>query len=88
MANTLKGWLADNTVTTQDKTDRILVLESTGKADINKVYDDMQAEDTGLRRETIVHAVTLYNRICARLLMNGYQLNTGLFYAVPVFSAW
>ena len=85
MANTLKGWLADNTVTTQDKTDRILVLESTGKADINKVYDDMQAEDTGLRRETIVHAVTLYNRICARLLMNGYQLNTGLFYAVPRF---
>lgn len=88
MANTLKGWLADNTVTTQDKTDRILVLESTGKVDINKVYDDMQAEDTGLRRETIVHAVTLYNRICARLLMNGYQLNTGLFMLSPVFSAW
>ena len=29
MANTLKGWLADNTVTT-DPNDKILVLESAG----------------------------------------------------------
>lgn len=81
MANTLKTWLTPNTVTT-DPNDKILVLESTGKADINKVYEDMLAEDTGLRRETIVHVTSLYERICARLLMNGYQLNTGLFYAV------
>lgn len=85
MANTLKGWLADNSVTS-DPNDRILVLESTGKADINKVYEEMLAEDTGLRRETIVHVTTLYERICARLLMNGWYLNTGLFYAVPRFT--
>ena len=85
MANTLKGWMASNTVTT-DPTDKILVLESTGKADINKVYEEMRAEDTGLRQETIVHVVSLYERICARLLMNGWQLNTGLFYAVPRFT--
>lgn len=30
MANTLKGWLADNTVTA-DPNDKILVLESTGQ---------------------------------------------------------
>lgn len=84
MANTLKGWMAPNTVTA-DPNDKILVLESTGKADINKVYEEMLAEDTGLRKETIVHVVTLYERICARLLMNGWQLNTGLFYAVPRF---
>lgn len=82
MANTLKVWMVPNSVTPDPK-DKIFILESTGKADINKVYDEMQAEDTGLRRETIVHAVTLYNRICARLLMNGWQLSTGLFYAVP-----
>lgn len=85
MANTLKGWLADNTVTA-DPNDKILVLESTGKADINKVYEEMLNEDTGLRKETIVHVTTLYERICARLLMNGWQLNTGLFYAVPRFT--
>ena len=28
MANVLKGWLADNTVTTDNKDDKILVLES------------------------------------------------------------
>lgn len=82
MANTLKVWMVPNSVTPDPK-DKIYILESTGKADQNKVFDEMQAEDTGLRRETIVHSVTLYNRICARLLMNGWQLNTGLFYAVP-----
>lgn len=82
MANTLKAWIVPNTVTT-DPNDKILVLETTGKADINKVYNEMRAEDTGLRPETIVHVVTLYERICARLLLNGWQLNTGLFYAVP-----
>lgn len=82
MANTLKVWMAPNTVTTDPK-DKIFVLETTGKADINKIYEEMRAEDTGLRPETIVHVVTLFERICARLLMNGWQLNTGLFYAVP-----
>lgn len=85
MANTLKAWMVPNTVTT-DPNDKILVLESTGKADINKVYEEMLSEDTGMRKETIVHVVTLYERICARLLMNGWQLNTGLFYAVPRFT--
>lgn len=85
MANTLKGWLADNTVTS-DPNDKILVLESTGKADISKIYEEMLAEDTGLRKETIIHVTTLFTRICARLLMNGWQVNTGLFYAVPRFT--
>lgn len=85
MANTLKGWLVDNTVTA-DPNDKILVLESTGKADMKKVHEEMLAEDTGLRPETIVHVTTLYERVCARLLMNGYVLNTGLFYAVPRFT--
>ena len=84
MANTLKAWMAPNTVTS-DPNDKILILETTGKADINKVYEEMLAEDTGLRIETIVHVVTLFERICARLLMNGWQLNTGLFYAVARF---
>lgn len=84
MANTLKGWLAPNTLTPDEK-DRILVLEGAGKADLDKVYEEMLAEDTGLRRETIVHSVTLYNRVCSRLLMNGWSLNTGMFYAVPRF---
>ncbi|WP_304247743.1 DUF4469 domain-containing protein [Parabacteroides gordonii] len=82
MANTLKAWMAPNSVTSDPK-DKIFVLETTGKADIHKIYEEMRAEDTGLRPETIVHVVTLFERVCARMLMNGWQLNTGLFYAVP-----
>ena len=74
--------MAPNSVTS-DPNDKIFVLETTGKADIDKIYEEMRAEDTGLRPETIVHVVTLFERVCARLLMNGWQLNTGLFYAVP-----
>jgi len=74
--------MAPNSVTPDPK-DKIFVLETTGKADIDKIYEEMRAEDTGLRPETIVHVVTLFERVCARMLMNGWQLNTGLFYAVP-----
>ena len=77
--------MAPNTVTPDPK-DKIFILETTGKADINKIYEEMRAEDTGLRPETIVHVVTLFERICARLLMNGWQLNTGLFRRAS--SAW
>lgn len=81
MKKTLKGWIADNSVTA-DKTDKILLLESAGKVDINDIIDGMLKEDTGLRPETLRHAVTLYNRIVADFILNGYQVNTGLFYAV------
>lgn len=82
MANSLKVWMTPNTVTT-DPNDKIFVLEGTGTADIDKIYEEMQREDTGLRIETLVHVVTLFERVCARMLMNGFQLNTDLFYAVP-----
>lgn len=81
MQNKLKGWLADNTVTA-DENDKILILESAGNVNLDDIYKEMRAEDTGLRNETLVHVVTLYERIVARLLMNGYNVNTGLFYAV------
>lgn len=85
MLNKLKGWLASNTVT-KDPNDRILVLDAAGKVGIDKIIEEMRSEDTGLRPETLTHVVSLYDRVVARLLMNGYQVNTGLFYAVPRFT--
>ena len=85
MQNTLKGWLADNTVTTDDKTDKILLLESAGNIGLEQIYKEMKEEDTGLKRETIVHVVTLFLRIVMRLILNGYSVNTGLFRAVVQF---
>jgi len=85
MSNKLQGWLAHNTLT-EDPNDRILVLNSAGTKSNEELYEDMRAEDTGLRRETLVHVVTLYERIVARALMNGFNVTTGLFYAVPRFK--
>lgn len=81
MKKVLKGWITDNSVTA-DKTDKILLLESAGKVDFEDIIDEMLKEDTGLRPETLRHAVQLYNRIVTDFILNGYQVNTGLFYAV------
>lgn len=85
MLNTLKGWLADNSVTTDNKDDKILLLESSGKVGLEQIYKEMKEEDTGLRMETIVHVVTLFLRVVMRLILNGYSVNTGIFRAVVQF---
>ena len=53
MKTELKGWLADNTVTTDNKEDKILALESAGNLTLSDVLDEMKKEDTGLRAETL-----------------------------------
>lgn len=86
MKKELKGWLADNTVTGENNGDKILVLESAGGLTLNDVLDEMRKEDTGLRKETLAHAVDLYHRTLAELVLNGYSVNTGLFRIVPQFK--
>ena len=83
MKKVLKGWLTDNAVTVNNKTDKILLLQSAGSLDLDDVLEEMQKQDTGLRPETMRHAVTLYHRVVMDLILNGYSVNTGLFRAVP-----
>lgn len=85
MQNKLCGWLTDNSLTADPK-DRILVLDPAGDAGLEEIYKEMLEEDTGLRQETMTHVVTLFQRIVARFLMNGFNVNTGLFHAVPRFT--
>lgn len=85
MKHTLKGWLVDNAVTTDNKEDKILLLESAGNLTLNDVLSEMKKEDTGLREETIEHAVKLYHRVLSDLVLSGYSVNTGVFRAVPQF---
>ena len=85
MKHTLKGWLVDNAITTDNKEDKILLLESAGNLTLEDVLSEMKKEDTGLRGETIEHAVKLYHRIVSDLTLSGYSVNTGLFRAVPQF---
>lgn len=82
MKKILKAWLADNSVTTDNKTDKILILESAGSLTQQDIIDEMLKQDTGLRVETLRHSIDLYNRILMDLILTGYSVNTGLFRAV------
>ena len=42
--NVLRAWLVDNTVTTDDKTDKIFQLETTRSIDKNIILDRMVAQ--------------------------------------------
>lgn len=83
METTLKAWLVDNTVTAEDKNDKILIPEAAGNLSLTDIYKEMKSEDTGLREETIRHVTDLFQRVITRLVLSGYQVNTGLFYASP-----
>lgn len=86
MKKVLQGWLVDNTVTTENKNDKILILKSAGNLTIDDVIDEMLKQDTGLRIETLRHSIDLFLRILMDLILNGYSVNTGLFRAVAQFT--
>lgn len=83
--NILKAWLVDNTVTTDNKTDKIFQLESTRSADQDYIIDRMVAKNPGLHRDTMELAVKLYNEVVAEEVLNGVSVTTGLFHAVAQF---
>ena len=62
MKTELKGWLADNTVTTDNKEDKILVLESAGNLTLSDVLDEMKGEDTIV--EARDRSLSVYSKEC------------------------
>ena len=44
MKHTLKGWLVDNTITTDNKADKILLLESADNQSVDKMCVNKQVE--------------------------------------------
>jgi hypothetical protein len=85
MKHTLKSWLANNAVTADNKTDKILLLETTGSMNLDDILEEMYETNTGLQRETLRHVVELYHRIVKNAVLRGVQVNTRLFYAVAKF---
>lgn len=83
--NILKAWLVDNTVTADDKTDKIFQLESTRTADLAYIIDRMVAKNPGVLRTTMEMIVKLHNEVVAEEVLNGVSVNTGLFRAVAQF---
>lgn len=81
----INGQLADNVITTDNKEDMILIPVSIGTADEARILAEMKAEDSGLREETILHVHELEKRVVKRLLMSGYNVNAGLYYASTSF---
>ena len=72
MKNVLKIWLVDNTVTVDNKDDKIGQLESSGNLSLKDILDEMHKEDTGLRPETIEHVVKLVMGLCDRVTVLDY----------------
>ena len=62
MKTELKGWLADNPVTTDNKEDKILVLESAGNLTLSDVLDEMKEEDTIV--EARDRSLSVYSKEC------------------------
>lgn len=83
MEVTLKAWITDNSITIDNKEDKILIPETVGSVSLSGIYKEMKTEDTGLREETIRHVTDLFQRVVTRLVLSGYNVNTGLFYAAP-----
>ena len=49
MKHTLKGWLADNAVTADNKTDKILLLETAGSMNLDDILEEMYETNAVLR---------------------------------------
>ena len=80
--NLLKAWKVDNTITTDDNTDKIFQLETARSTDLQLILDRMVAKNPGVLRGTMQLSVDLYNEVVAEAVMNGESVNTGLFRAV------
>lgn len=80
--NILKAWKVDNTITTDDKTDKIFQLETTRSTDLELILDRMVGKNPGVLRGTMQLSVDLYNEVVSEAIMNGESVNTGLFRAV------
>lgn len=81
----IDAFLQDNSLTTDNTEDVYAVPASREPADEERILAEMKAEDTGLRRETILHVFELEKRVIKRLLMSGHAVNTGLYHASVAF---
>ena len=81
----IDAFLQDNSLTTDNTQDVYAVPASREPADEERILAEMKAEDTGLRRETILHVFELEKRVINRLLLSGHAVNTGLYHASVAF---
>ena len=66
---TLNAQLADNTLTVDDKDDKILTLVSAGTADKQRLISEIMEINPGLERETVEAVINLEQRVLKKLLL-------------------
>ena len=83
---TLNAQLVDNTVTKDNKDDKILSLVSAGTADKQRVISEIMALNPGLERETVEAVINLEQRVIQKLVLTGFRVNMGQYQAVAQFT--
>lgn len=83
---TLNAQLADNTVTVDDKNDRILALVSAGTVDKQRIISEIMEMNPGFERETVEAIINLEQRVVKKMTLNGFNVNMGLYHAVAQFT--
>lgn len=75
----LNAQLADNTVTVDNKDDKIAVVVSAGTADKQRLISEIMEVNPGLERETVEAVINLEQRVLKKLILTGFRVNTGLY---------
>jgi hypothetical protein len=81
----LKGFTVDNSVTTQDLTDKRLVLDATRSVDQQFVIDHMMKLYPGITRTVAEATVKQFEDAITDLVCNGYTVNTDIIRLAPSF---
>lgn len=82
----LNAQLADNTVTTDNKDDKILKLVVAGTADKQRIISEIMELNPGLERETVEAVMNLRNRVVEKLVLTGFRVNDGLCTVAAQFT--
>ncbi len=85
MKNLLKVWLVKNELT-PDPNDFMASISTVGSIGFDDIIDEMVAEGTEHKRETLVDIARRFQRTSSRLVLNGYNVNTGQIYMRPIVS--
>lgn len=79
MKNKLKVWLKPNELT-PDPSDFSAVLSPAGNVDFDGIVDEVMNEGTEYQRDTVVDISRRFMRAGSRLVLRGYNVNTGQCY--------
>ncbi|MDY3337859.1 DNA-binding domain-containing protein [Riemerella anatipestifer] len=84
--NTLKAWLRPNLLTKDDPNDFVAVPLLGGSLGITEIIEALKKEGMEIQTETAVDIITRFNRKASELVLNGYNVNTGLVYMRPAIK--